>query len=420
MKFTWKKLSVLVFILDVSMAYGQSALTIDESIRLAKANFPLIRQYELLEKSTEFTIANANKAYLPQFSITGIGGYIINGLPTVSVPGTSSKEEKTQLIALAQVNQTIWDGGATKTSREIAKAGAEVEKANIDVQVHAIEERVNQIFFGALLVDEQIKLLGLSKENLELNLDRLKLSNANGIAYRVDVDEVEAEKLRVEQREIEYRFTRAAYIDMLSHLIGKPLAQDVLLQRPVVSDPFDGANNRPELNLFASQTKLVEAQSSMHQVGVMPKVGLLGAGVWITPGAQFAASSITSLAIAGISVSWNTSGLYRNKNSKQLDQVRISRISNERDAFVFSNTLELKQLSAEVAKQRAILEHDTRIVELKTRIHKSLQLKFDNGMCTASDLIHALNNEQEAKSNQRLHEIQLLKGAYAYKTSNGN
>lgn len=404
-------------------ALGQGpATTLEECITAARANYPLIKQHELLDKSAEYTIANANKAYLPQLSVTAIGGYIINGLPTTSLPGVPAPEpEKVQGIALLQLNQTIWDGGATQSAKEITKASTAAEQAYIDIQLYAIQDRVTQIYFGILLVDEQVKLLDLSEKNLKLNFDRLRLSNENGLGYRVEVDEVEAELLKVDQRRIEYKYTRGAYVDMLSHFIGRQLGPDIVLQRPEVSDAvLTGTNNRPEMIWYNNRTRLVETQAAMDKVSLMPKVGILGAGVFITPGVQFGTSKITNLALAGISVSWNTGGLYRNKNNKQLNQIQLGRIDIERSTFEFNQSIELKQYSADVAKQRAILQNDDKIVQLKTRIHESQQLKFDNGLCSTSDLINSINNEQDARSNQRLHEIQLLKSLYAYKTSLGN
>ena len=152
----------------------------------------------------------------------------------------------------------------------------------------------------------------------------------------------------------------------------------------------------------------------------MPKVGLLAVGVLASPGMQFGTSSISNLSLAGISVSWNTSGLYRNRNQRELDRIQLDRVGVERATFEFNQSLELKQYSADVSRQKAILEADGKIVELKTRIHESQQLKFDNGLCSASDLILSINNEQDARSNQQLHEIQLLKSLYAYKASLGN
>lgn len=408
--------------LSPAILWAQDVLTLEECTSLARTNYPLIKQQELLTKSEEYTLSNANKAYLPQLSVTGIGGYIINGLPSMSLPGQPASEpDKMQAIALLQLNQTIWDGGATKSAKDMARASTAIEKAYVNVQLYQVQDRVAQIYFGILLIDEQLKVLETSEKNLKLNYDRLRLSNENGLGYRVEVDEVEAELLKVDQRRIEYSYARTAYLDMLSHFLGKPLSTRVALVRPAISEEvLTGANNRPEMIWFSSRTRLSETQSAMERVSLMPKVGLLGAGVFISPGLQFATSKVTNLSLVGLSLSWNTGGLYRNRNNQQLHQIQSDRIAVEQKVFEFNQSLELKQYGAEVAKQRAILLSDTKIVELKARIKQSQQLKFDNGLCSASDLINSINNEQDALSNQRLHEIQLLKSLYAYKTSLGN
>jgi outer membrane protein TolC len=413
---------ILLLVTIPAALFGQPAITLEECTSLARANYPLIRQQELVDKASEYTIANANKAYLPQVSLTLIGGYILKGLPAASLPGVPAPEpDKVQAIALAQLNQTIWDGGATRSAKEITRASTAAEKAYLDVQLYAIKDRLTQIYFGILLVDEQLKVLELSEKNLKLNHDRLRLSNENGLGYRVEVDEVEAELLKMDQRRIEFRFTRAAFLDMLSHFIGKPLDEKTQLQRPEVAETvLTGSNNRPEMVWYSNRTRLVETQAAMDKVSLMPKFGILGAGIFISPGMQFATSKVTDLAILGISASWNTAGLYRNGNNKQLSKIQFERINTERTTFEFNQSLELKQYAADVSKQRAILQHDDKIVELKSRVHQSQQLKFDNGLCSAADLINSINNEQDARSNQRLHEIQLLKSLYAYKTSLGN
>lgn len=420
-----KKLVILLSVLFIKAPFpmmAQQTLSLEACTTLARANYPLIRQHELLTKAEEFNLSNAGKGYLPQISITGIGGYIIQGLPAMTLPGQPAAEpEKVQAIALVQVNQTIWDGGATKSMKEITRATTAVEKAQVEVQLYQVDDRVQQIYFGLLLLDEQLKILEISEKNLKLNLDRLRLSNENGLGYRVEVDEVEAELLKIDQRRIDFNYTRAAYQEMLSHFIGRPVSSATTLERPAVGeDALTGINNRPELIWYNSRTRLAETQAAMDHVALMPKVGLLGAGVFVSPGMSFATSTITNLALVGLSVSWNTAGLYRNGNNRQLNQLQRDRIETEQKTFAFNQSLELKQYGADVARQRAILQNDNKIVELKKRIQESQQLKFDNGLCSAADLISAINNEQDARSNQRLHEIYLLKSLYAYKRALGN
>jgi outer membrane protein TolC len=386
----------------------------------ARANYPLVKQYDLIAKSTDYTVSNASKAYLPQISVTGIGGYIIQGLPTM-VPGAEASKDKFQFIGIAQVNQALWDGGATRAQKEIAKASAEVDKASVDVALHAITERVNQLFFSVLLLDEQHQLLNLLKENLERNSKAVKLSNENGIAYSMDVDELKVEILKVEQRITELVYARQGYAMMLALMIGVPANGNIQLVKPGINALTETAPiNRPELSLYHFQRKQLEAGDKMLKAGNMPKIGLLGAGIMIQPGMAFGAEKLKSLAIAGLNFSWNTRNLYTTSNNRELSKINLARINNQQEIFLFNTNLQLTQQQNDIEKQKTVLAKDIEILKLKSNIKKAYELKYQNGMCTMNDLLMATNGESDASANRALHEIQLLMSMYAYKTTSGN
>lgn len=410
---------LFLFLLLNSSSWAQ-VLTLDSCYEKAKRNYPLIKQYDLLEKSEEYTISNANKSYLPQISFTGIAGYIIKGLPSLA-PGTESSEDKFQLIGIAQLNQTIWDGGATHSQKKIINAQTSVQKAEIEVALHSIQERVNQLFFSILLLDEQQNLLTLLTDNLNRNLKAVKLSQENGLVYSSDVDEVRVEILKTEQRIIEIQYTRKGYLEMLAMMIGQPLSSNTTFQKPLITENTELLTiNRPELSLYQHQRNYTETQNLLNKVGNMPKVGLLGAGIFMEPGASLGTQKITSLAIAGLSVSWNTNNLYKSSNNRELTKLNIDRINNQQETFLFNTRLQMTQQHSDIEKQKTIILKDNDIVQLKSSIKKAYELKYQNGMCTMNDLLLATNGESEALSTKALHEAQLLMTYYTYKTTSGN
>ena len=413
---------LFLFFLFAGLLQAKAQITINECQEMAKANYPLIKQYDLIEKSTEYTLSNAGKAYLPQISLTAIGGYIINGLPAVSAPGQpASDPSKVQMIGIGQINQVLWDGGATRAQKDIARASAEVDKSNIDVSLFAIRERVNQVYFGILLIDEQLKQLDIMNDNLSRSLEKVKLSKENGLAYQSDVDEIKSEIFNLEQKRIEFTFTRKGYIQMLSLLTGRQFEETSKLEKPLMAEFSESLQiNRPELTMYANQLKLIEAQAEINKVTLMPKIGLMGAGIFIGPGINFGSSTINNLGIVGLNMSWKIDGLYKNANNKNLDYIKTERIINQQETFTFGNNLQLTQAASEIEKQRQIIENDDEIVKLKGDITKSYQVRFDNGMCTMNDLINAMNKESEARANQALHSVQQLMGVYNYKTISGN
>jgi outer membrane protein TolC len=410
--------SYVILLLYLSIITGSAeaqSLSIDSCYALALSNYPLIKQYDLIEKTKEYTLSNANKAYLPQVSLTAIEGYIFGGFPG------SSGGSDFKFIGLGQVNQTIWDGDATRTQKKIITASSEADKASLDVSLNDLRTRVNQLYFGILLTDEQLKQLEVQDTILGNNVNRVKQLNENGLAYKTDLDEIKVEQLKLNQQRTEFTYTRNGYIMMLSMLVGVKLNEQTVFEKPLVSNPdAEMRINRPELSLYESQRKLVNAQEGMRHVNLMPKVGLLGAGVIFSPGIAFGPSELSSLGVAGLSASWNLGGVYRNSNDKKVTQQELSRINIREETFLFNTKLQITQADANIEKQKAVLADDENIVALRKSIRESYQLKYDNGASPLLDLLNATEKESEARSQKALHEMQMLMTLYDYKTISGN
>ena len=152
----------------------------------------------------------------------------------------------------------------------------------------------------------------------------------------------------------------------------------------------------------------------------MPKLGLIGAAVLITPGVNFGNSKLSTLGVAGISASWNISGLYKNSNEKQLTQLSLNNINVQEETFLFNTRLQLTQASANIEKQKAVLSGDEEIVALRKTIREGYQEKYKTGVSTLFDFLNAAQKEGEARAEKALHEMQLLMILYDYKTISGN
>jgi len=409
--------SILLTIVVIPVS-GQS-LTLDSCYEKARRNYPLIRQYDLISKSEEYNVSNASKTYLPQVSLTGIAGYVIKGLPVTNPSGDAP--DKFQVIGLGQINQTVWDGGATHAQKEIAKADAATERAQTDVGLYALHGRIDQLFFSILLLDQQQKQLALLKENMNRNLNAISLSAENGYALRTDVDEVKVELLKIDQRITDAEYTDSGYREMLSLMLGEKVSVQTTLEEPsVISLSPETEIKRPELSLYQFQQQQSAARLSLVKSGNMPKVGLLGTAVVIEPGIAFGPEKINTLALAGLSVSWNTGALYKSSNEKQLEKIRSETIKTRMDEFMFNTRLETSKQQSEISKQQSIIEKDRQIVALRSDIRKGYELKFKNGLCNMNDLIKATNNESESQIDMNTHHLQLLMNMYAFKTSTGN
>ena len=412
----------LLFMLSVFVAFQAQAqmLTIEACQDSALKNYPLIQQFGLIEQTKELTLSNANRAYLPQFEITLIGG-IVEGMPSLNPQGTESSSLNTKLIGLGQLNQVIWDGGMTKASKGIIEANSEVETANIQISLYQLKDRINNLYFGVLLIDEQIAQLELLKETLKRNQKRVQNAIENGTAFNSDEDELKVELINTQQKQDELYYNKLAYMKVLSAMIGEEIPEDAKFTRPGFSQAVEDLSiHRPELTKFNSQRTLINAQAELNKATLMPKLGVMGFGVFLSPGLEFGTSTMDNLIVAGLSVSWQLSPLYKNANNKKLTQINLQGIQIQEETFLFNTNLELSQTDMELEKFRKLLEQDSEILALKTRIKDAYAIKYENGVATMSSMLDRINDENITKQNMIMHEIQYLMKAYQYLNKSGN
>ena len=411
---------IFFFFLFISLtSYGQ--LGIDSCQAKARRNYPLIQQFSLIDQTTEFTVSNANKAFLPQLSFNIIGG-VVDGFPSIEAPGaTENSSSSMQLISVVQLNQAIWDGGITKANKEMIKANAEKDKAGVEVALYQIRDRVDNLFFGILLIDAQIEQQRIYFTTLERNAQRIEIAVENGTAYKSDLDEIKVGLLNAEERMLELDYNKQAYVEVLAAMIGEPVPKATKFKRPEKTfiDLSNGIN-RPELSMFTNQKAMIDAQAGLNRSSMYPRIGLLGFGTFLSPGINFGASDINRILVAGLSVSWDIAGLYRNGNNKKLEELGLMKIENQEETFLFNTNLQISQTQMELQKYNQLIEKSGEVLEIKSRIKKAYEVKYENGISTLTELMDKTNEENLANQKLILQEIQYLQKMYQYKYTSGN
>ena len=280
---------------------------------------------------------------------------------------------------------------------------------------------MNNLFFGILLIDEQVKQLEILKSTLQRNQNRIQIAVDNGTAFKSDIDELLVEIINTEQKLEELSANRLAYINVLAVMIGEAIDPANGFESPELQEDFSSLENkRPELRLFQNQEYLIDAQSKIDKAMLVPKFGLLGFGTFIQPGVEFGTSNLTNIFVGGVSINWSLGGLYKNGNNKKLTEINLQKVQTQRETFLFNNNLELTQTQVELNKYKNLIEQDKKILNLKSKIKNAYDVKYENGICTMSELLDRTNEESIAKQNLITHEVQYLMKAYQYKNKTGN
>ena len=427
----------LLFVLLVwpLLAHGQ---TLEECQQAAEQNYPLIRQYGLIEKMTELEVDNLDKGWLPQVSATAQGSYQSDVMSwpdqmqsMMTQMGIDLKGlRKDQYRVGVDVSQMVYDGGIIKSHKELVRRQGEMQTAQHEVTMYQIRQRVNDLYFGILLLKEQIQLNHDLQALLSSNEQKLASMFKRGTASESDYNLVKAERLSVVQQATSLESRKKALTMMLSTFCGKSIDDiGVSLKEMTDASAMNLQNasvkcNRPELKLIMSQLNVADAQEKVLDASLLPKFSLFAQGYYGYPGYNMFDDMLRhqwSLnGIIGARLSWNIGALYTRKND--LAKIRLQRETAEtsRDAFLFNNQLEQIQQNEEIAHYRKLMADDAEIISLRSSVRKAAESKLSHGIIDASDLVKEINSENAAKLQQSIHEIQLLKAIYDLKNTTNN
>ena len=414
------KRKILVFILSILISPCLAQLDIDQCHDMARQQYPLIKQYGLLEKSEAYTLSNAMKAFLPEVKFSfGANGFTdpINSSPKTDAMGMGDMKNYL-LNGSIQISQLIYDGGAISAQRKLIKAQAEADKKQLDVRLYEINQRVDQLYFGILMIDEQSKQLKLLQNDLTLSLNTVQSLMNGGLANQSDVDAVKVEQLRAVQQESSLRTSRKSYIQMLGLFIGKALDEKTTLDKPTplpLSKP-QGVQ-RPELSYYAAQQNLLDTQRKSLTARLLPQLSAFAMGMYHNKVLDMMKPAMLA---GGITLSWKISPFYTRKNDLRSIETKKSMIDQERETFLFNIHLQKEKEQSVVEDLREKLKQDDEIIRLRENIHNVSVTKVQNGIQTINEMLRDVNAVNEARQQKSIHEIQLLEAMYQLKNINNN
>lgn len=417
---------ILIIILTMPAGlklYAQQTktLSIEEVYRMTRKNYPLVKQRDLITKTKDYSVSNAAKGYLPVFSVNGQATYqsAVTTFP-FHVPGISIPPfSKDQYKFYAEGDQVIYDGGVIKNQKQTAEANEVVQQQNLEVQLYALYDRVNQLFFGALLEEEQLKQNNLLQQDIQNGIAKAKAQVANGVAYRSSVDELSAQLLQAQQSRVELTATRKAFLDMLGLFIDAKLDDATILEKPAAPVLTDSII-RPELLAFDYQKKIYALQGKLLHDQLKPKISFFVQGGYGRPGLNFLNNNFEGYYIGGLKLNWNFGSLYSLKNNQHLLEINKSSQDIQKETFLFNTKISQLQQNENVQKYDSLIDKDDAIIELRTSVKKAAYAQLENGVLSAHDYINQVNAEDQARQTKILHEVQLLQAQYSYQNIVGN
>ena len=418
---------IMISLALIMLSSVSRAQTLEECQQAAEKNYPLIKQYGLIAKTTQLTVKNIQKGWLPQVTASAQATYqsAVTAWPEsmqsiYQQMGLNMKGlRKDQYKIGVDLQQTIYDGGAISSQRNIAQQEGKVQEAQTETNLYQVRRRVNEMYFSLLLLNEQIQLNEDVKALLQSSEKKLSAMVKGGTAATSDLDNVRAERLSVEQQNENLKQQKQMLQRMLSVFCGLEVNNT---QKPAPVQIASSVNHRPEMRLYNSQLELTEAKEKALDTQLRPKLGLFAQGFYGYPGLNMFEDMMNrkwSLnGIVGIKLSWNVSAFYTHKNDKARLSAQREMIENEREVFLFNNKLEEIQQSENISRYQTMMKSDDEIIVLRTNVRKAAESKLTHGIIDVISLLREINNENAAKTQQSIHEIDMLKEMYNLKYTN--
>lgn len=422
----WLKIGLLGFLLipvNNLKAQTSSTLSLEDVYDLSRKNYPLIQQQGLISKTAALSVDNLRKGLLPQLSMLAQASYQSEVTQVrIPVPGvTIDPLSKDQYKLVTDLNQVIYDGGMFRSQKDLQIQNAAVETNRIEVDIYKLKERVSQLYLGILFIDEQLKQADLIKADINNGIKKVEAQVANGIAFRSNLNLLQAELLKADQRVIELQSSREGFLQALGLLIGKQLPADQQFHHPGLSNSVAVKSEilRPELQLFAAQDKMLQSQLSLIKARNTPKASFFTQGGYAKPGLNFLKNQFDFYFISGFRVNWTISSLYTSKKEKELVEINRRTVQIQKETFLLNTNSTLIQQKADLDKLSRLIQSDQQIIDLRVKVKEAAKAQLENGVITANDYLREVNAEDLARQNLIAHQLQLLQAQINFKNTSG-
>lgn len=412
-----KRLLFFIVIFLTILPVRSQEITLAACQEQARANFPLTRQQGLIDQVTKNTIEALMAQYFPQFRLSGQASYqsdvtkidlnMPDGFPKIDIP----TPEKDQYKLYLDVSQTIFGGGSLGVQQQFTNAEAEVNKQRIEVELYKLRDKINQVYFGILLADEQQKQTDILKNDLNTALEKVKVMVKNGVSLETNQFNLEAELITINQNIKNIELGRSALLEILGKLIGKDLDKETQLTKPgTIRLKSDFV--RPELTLIDLQKNTLSLQNLQLAAQNVPEISLFLQGGWGKPALNLFSTKFEPYYLGGVRLQWNISRLYTILRERRIIETRLKMYDVEKDMFTMNNDIEQTQQLSKINQLNLSLKSDDELIALRSKIKQTSQVQLENGVITSADFIRDANAENQARQKKALHEMQLILEQY--------
>lgn len=415
-----KRLFNLFILLCTVSLTAQQTITLQECYDLVTTNYPIAKQSQLLQQQNDLDQLVISKGKLPQLDFSAQATYqsdVIN----VPIPNSGIEPlNKDQYRATLSVNQLIYNGGIIDASSHIKTAQLKTQQKQVEVSLYILKQKVNQLYFSIVLLQETHQLLTDKQTQLQAQLNEVKSGITNGIILPNSDKVLEAELLKITQQFSEINSNKLSLIDNLSALTGTLLNQETFFIIPLTQTNINAEINRPELDLFQLKKEEINLSESFIGKQNLPKLVGFATGGYGNPGLNMLDNSFQTFYTVGMKLNWNVFDWNINKKQRESLSINKDLVETELETFKLNTNIERNNYQKEIKKISDLIKIDADIIALRKTVLDATESQLRNGVITTSAYITELTNLNEAENSLATHNIQFELAKANYNITSGN
>jgi outer membrane protein TolC len=412
-----------------SRASAQDTLRVEQLQEEAVRSDPRSAQGALLQEASDLRLAVIGADRLPQLSLHGQATHQSDvprpsfGVPGLAVPDFPKDRWQTTL----DLEQRLYDGGDVARRRELEVARHAESEAALQVSLYQLRSDVNSAFFAAFLFEQRAAEYQALVGDLEARLTAVRARVEAGTALGRDAAAIEAERVRAELQRDEARASRRAALATLADLTGRPIDTTAVLAltptEPEQAYPGAAAaaalRRRPEFEQLQRSRLRLDREIAYAGAENRPRVFAFGqAGVGLPGLDQFRTSS-DAFWQAGVKVEWRPWTWRSAGRTSAAFRLQQQIVTTEEQALGRRLARGVLNDLEEIARLKAALADDERIVSLRTEVEREARAQYDEGAITTPDYVEARTDIVEARLTLERHRVELAQARARYLTTLG-
>lgn len=413
---------LMMLLMPVASLVSQRNVTLWQCYDSAANASPLAGERVIYTDMTQLRDRNLASAWMPSLDLGATFNYqsevvdmseLLGSVPIP--PGSLPSIPHEQYRATLDLSQVIWDGGVTRSAREVEKMVSELNMQQSEADLYRLREQVNNYFFSILLVRSQAEVISVLISDIVARMQEVASGVENGVIPPVTLDVLRAEMIKAEQSSAELGRRHDALADALEHITGMTGLKYAGLVLPELAITGNEVIDNPDLRLFDTRSRQLELSKDLLKNQRMPRLfGFAQAGYGNPPGNNFLSDRADFYYSLGAGIKWNIWDWSRN--------------SNERRSLTFQQQLlDIRKSAAEQALQRLLViklseieslrdaaGRDEEIIRLRGRIAAAAASQLRNGTITASQYMTELNSEKQAVISAAARKISIARAETEY------